>query len=116
MLIASRSSHRGCAIIARCSELALPPCGGGKRFAVSFSVVPPLAAGDSAWQEFPDAVFETSAGALAYALKAAKASIDQYLDVEGVDRPVCADPRAPIAGELGLMNPNDRRVESLKVR
>jgi hypothetical protein len=71
----SRFSYKGYYITTRWTELAPLSGQAAKRFNASFTV-DPMADTEASWQQFPKAVFDTFAGAMANAHKAAMSSID----------------------------------------
>jgi hypothetical protein len=79
-----RSTYKGCAIVTRSSEVAIPSGWGDltaqapsrtRCFTASFSVTPSEQATD-AWQRFPTARFDTRVLAVANALALARSSVD----------------------------------------
>lgn len=82
------SHYKGCSITTRWAEVPMPQTdwmdidavllSSGRQFKASFLAQPRNA--EPAWQEFPEAVFDTSAHAEENARTVAKLSIDRRLD------------------------------------
>jgi hypothetical protein len=77
MPTSTRTTYKGFRITTRWAELALSDRRREKGFDAGFEVHP-LALEEESWQQFPKAVFATSAAAVANALAAAERSIDDF--------------------------------------
>ena len=79
MPTSKRSTYKGYCITTRWTDLHLPDRRQSSGFDAAFAVRPMNPDGES-WQQFPRAVFDTSADAEANALCAARRSIDDFGD------------------------------------